>query len=805
MKLRETKSYLSIFFFFLLSLTSYGQQSTVKGKILFDAGEPVSHVSVSIMGTSIRSMSDEDGFYSLQKVPYGIHELQVTSVEIEPKTVRLKVDKAMHNFSITVSRKSDVEIEGVEVEGKTIKREIETSGFAVNVIEMKDAALQNIQTTELLDRSAGVKIRQDGGLGSSMILNLNGLSGNAVRVFIDGVPISNYGRSFSLNSIPPALIERIEVYKGVVPGHLSEDALGGAINVILKKSTKNVISTSYSYGSFNTHQWQANGSYKLNEHLTLRASGFHNYSDNNYKVWGEDILYYDYMGGTTPAGKRINRFHDAYKSTGAKVEFGITGKSWADELFVGGLISDQMKELQHGVSMRMVYGNRHSRQNSKVATLNYKKQDLLIQGLSLAVNGSVSFLERNNIDTVGDRYDWSGNPILNPDGSPVQYARGAEQSNLGKTYSVNDETSILIRSNLSYAVNSAHIFHANFLYNSFRRGVDDLRRDDLWRQFQNTRDLEKNIVSITYENILFNERLRSNFFYKHYFQEILSHEPQRVSGAWTKQETSRAVDYGGYGAAFSFRLFPKIYILASGEKAIRLPSEAELFGNDIENEEANYTLDPEESNNLNLGFNVGPYEINRHSLALNTSLFRRDVKGMIRRAFSADSRDIAYYENLDAVEARGFDAEVVYRYADKFNFIFTASKFNALFNKEFDERGARYTYFREQIRNEPSFKFSGSMRYFLKDIFQRNSKMSFNYGFNYVERFLRDWAGLGGRGLNWIPTQFVHDLGLTYTLPGDNITFSVDVKNIADRQVFDNFKIQRPGRAFYGKVTYSIF
>ncbi len=42
------------------------------------------------------------------------------------------------------------------------------------------------------------------------------------------------GTSLTLNNIPPSMIERIEVYKGVVPVHLGADALGGAVNIVTK-------------------------------------------------------------------------------------------------------------------------------------------------------------------------------------------------------------------------------------------------------------------------------------------------------------------------------------------------------------------------------------------------------------------------------------------------------------------------------------------------------------------------------------------------------------------------------------------
>ena len=135
-------------------------------------------------------------------------------------------------------------------------------------------------------QECGVTVRQDGGLGSAVNYNLNGMSGNSVRIFVDGIPISAYGSSFSLNSIPPSLIERIEVYKGVIPSHLTDDALGGAINVVLKKNMRNSLSASLSYGSFNTYQANLNGRYRDERTgFTLNLSAFHNYSDNDYEVW----------------------------------------------------------------------------------------------------------------------------------------------------------------------------------------------------------------------------------------------------------------------------------------------------------------------------------------------------------------------------------------------------------------------------------------------------------------------------------------------------------------------------------------
>lgn len=61
---------------------------------------------------------------------------------------------------------------------------------------------------------------------------------------------------------------------------------------------------------------------------------------------------------------------------------------------------------------------------------------------------------------------------------------------------------------------------------------------------------------------------------------------------------------------------------------------------------------------------------------------------------------------------------------------------------------------------------------------------------------------LASRNLAIIPMQLVTNLGLSYAFPKHHFTLSLDAKNIFDRQVYDNYGLQKPGRAFYAKLTY---
>lgn len=795
-------------FITILSGTVLAQTATISGQVQTHDGKALSHVTLQLEGTSLTAISDENGTYKLNQVPYGRHKLLITSIEIEPSERTVVVQRPSHVVNISLQLKDETEIEEVVIVGQTEKRKMETSGFAVAVIETGKAALQSIQTNELLDRSAGIRIRQDGGLGSHIHYNINGLSGNAVKIFIDGVPSTNYGSAFSLNSIPPALIERIEVYKGVVPGHLSEDALGGAINVILKKQkSRNSLTTSYSVGSFNTHQWNTAGSFRKSNGFGVDASAFFNYSDNNYEVWGESISFKDYTGATT-LNQRAKRFHDAYRSYGGRINLGYTDVKWADRFMIGGVLSRDYNEVQHGRTMNKPYGNRHTTGNSNVATLAYEKQNVLLEGLSVKVDASYSYLERQLIDTVGWMYDWRGIPLTYPDGSYVTYTSGAE-SGSAKTTALNSDKTLVTRVNLGYEINKNNRLYVNYLYNNFNRGTKDEMQPLGLQLLENTRDLQKQIVSVTYENLAFDEKLRTNVFYKYYFQKTTSKEPYQITASppdygLTRIENNR--NHSGYGLTLSYALRPTLYLLGSGEKAIRLPNANEIFGNVADNLLPPVgELKPEISYNANVGVSLGPYIIEKHLIKLNTSLIYRNTQGMIREGLQSGNNDNTRFENLEDVETKGIDAELIYSYNDKIDASFTISQISSLFNTEFDQNGAPYLFYRTQIRNEPSFKFNVNIAYTMDNVFKRGSNASIYYNINYVKGFLRNWANVGGNNLDYIPTQYANDIGATYTFPSRKITLSVDAKNIFNQQIFDNFGLQKPGRAFYAKMTYTLY
>ncbi|GHA51327.1 TonB-dependent receptor [Salinimicrobium marinum] len=788
----------------LTGLNVFAQTGKLEGNILFKDQSPTINAHLHINEIDAYAVTNWDGYYSFRNIPYGNYTMTISTVEAGTTTVNISINNQSQKKDLILERSVN-NLEEILVEGQSRALQLETQGFAVNVIKTEAASQRNIQTNELLNRSVGIKVRQNGGLGSAVDYNLNGMSGNSIKVFIDGFPISTYGSSFDLNSISPAMIERIEVYKGVVPGELSDDALGGAINVVLKREVNNHLNASLSYGSFNTTQPNLSGMYSAkNSGFYLRASGFYNYSDNDYEVWG-DLVY-----NILPNGRldyiKTKRHNDAYRSIGGVTEIGFKNVKWADNFSVGYNSSDSYNEIQHGLFMTTPYKGRFMEAKANVLSLNYNKSDIL-KGLDLNFRGLYSNRSRVINDTLKWNYNWDGNLSRDLDGNKII------RQDEGPILTTVDREIYTFRGGLKYSVNTNHRFIFNHLFQEVDREDLEEMKTVLQRKFAGTRGLQKNISSLTYELRLFEERLQATIFGKYYQQNVNKMDPvaENQNGEMVRVEKyfEKNSEFSGYGAAFSFEVTPLIRLLTSAEKAIRLPSENETFGDPGENIIENPQLNPEVSNNFNLGFNLGTLTYQRHKVSFSANGFIRDTRDKIMRQTRTNLNDAiesAPNINLGKTKSMGFDAEVNYVLNNNLNVLMNFSKFDTRDNNKYDNNGNVLVNYNKQIPNQPFLTANANVQYTFRNVIQKKSLINLFYNFNYTDEFYSIWnpKDLAGMEAFKIPEQYIQDAGLSYIFPNKDLTLSFDVKNIFNKQAYDNFAVQKPGRAFYFKINYSI-
>ena len=114
-----------------------------------------------------------------------------------------------------------------------------------------------------------------------------------------------------------------------------------------------------------------------------------------------------------------------------------------------------------------------------------------------------------------------------------------------------------LRSGVSYAISKNHRIMLNHVYSGIDRVDSDQLRSVLENTFRGTRDLRKNIVSLTYEVNALDEKLRANVFGKYYQQETINIDPE------INKETNEIVDDitsankvdEGYGFTLSMQYF----------------------------------------------------------------------------------------------------------------------------------------------------------------------------------------------------------------------------------------------------------
>ncbi|MEO0901443.1 MAG: TonB-dependent receptor, partial [Bacteroidota bacterium] len=85
------------------------------------------------------------------------------------------------------------------------------------------------------------------------------------------------------------------------------------------------------------------------------------------------------------------------------------------------------------------------------------------------------------------------------------------------------------------------------------------------------------------------------------------------------------------------------------------------------------------------------------------------------------------------------------------------------------------------------------------------NRLQLFWNVRFVEEFFLFFEDLGDPDeKNIIPSQFLQDFQAEYSIDNGRYNISIAVSNIFDKLAFDNFNIQRPGRAINFKLRYFI-
>ena len=775
------------FLLLLISISAFSQHKTmISGKVLSTEKTTVDFATVYLKGTNYGGTTNEEGIYHLQ-APAGEYTLVVSAIGYKTVEKPVKLMRGERTEMNVVISPQATELDEVVVVSNGVTR-LKRSAF--NAVALDTKALQNStqNLSEALAQAPGMKIRESGGVGSDMQLMMDGFTGKHIKIFIDGVPQEGVGSSFGLNNIPVNYAERIEVYKGVVPVGFGTDAIGGVINIITKKNrNKWFLDASYSYGSFNTHKSYVNFGQTFQSGLTYEINVFQNYSDNNYYV---DTPVKDFTTGAINKKKieHVKRFHDTYHNEAVIGKIGFVDKKWADRLMFGFTYSHMYKDIQTGVRQEVVFGGKYRKGYSIMPSLDYRKRDFFVRGLDVVLTANYNKNMTNNVDTSSYEYNWRGEmrPLRMPGEQSYQNTR-SDNNNWNGTLAAN------------YRIGKAHTFTFNHVINAFRRSNQSLLNEDSEANAI-PKETRKNISGLSYR-LMPTEHWNLSVFGKYYNQFIAG--PVATSSAQDDYiRTTNSVSAMGYGAAGTYFILKSLQAKLSYEKAYRLPTNEEMFG-DEDLETGDISLRPENSDNVNLNLSYNE-TFGKHSVYVEGGLIYRNTKDYIQRNISdlSGGKYGATYVNHGRVETKGYNISVRYGFA---NWVSVGGNFTQMnvrdnvktvtsgTNQESLTYGAR-------MPNLP-YQFANSdVTFYWRNLWKKGNTLSVTYDNLYMHSFPLYSEAVGSESEFVVPTQFSHNLTLSYGIQNGRYNISFECRNLTNEKLYDNFSLQKAGRAFYGKV-----
>ena len=773
------------------------QLPVLSGRVVSADSTAVNFATVYLKGTSYGCSTDDRGIYHL-KAPAGTYDLIVSAVGFKTYEKSITLGKEGKSRYTVILAPSVTEVEEVVVTGSGVSR-IRQSPFNAVALNTKELQNSTKNLSEALSQLPGMKLRESGGVGSDMQLMLDGFSGKHVKIFIDGVPQEGAGTAFDLNNIPVNFAERIEVYKGVVPVGFGTDAIGGVVNIVTNKNRRNWFAdASYSYGSFNTHRSYVNFGQTFKNGFMYEINAFQNYSDNDYYIdnWVREFeIKEDGSVHKFPVDendiKHVRRFNDRFHNEVVMGKLGFVGKKWADRLVLSFSYTNFYKEIQTGVYQEIVFGQKHRKGHSFVPSLEYLKRNFLVKNLDMTVTANYNHNITNNIDTAARAYNWYGQ-YYPTDSRGEQSYQNSESKNTNWNATLN----------LNYRIGKAHFFTFNHVFSDFRRTSRSyVGTSSVLTDFDIPKITRKNISGLSYR-LIPSEKWNVSAFTKYYRQYNEGPVSQSADGVGNYVNLHRTVSSWGYGAAGTYYILKELQAKLSYEKAYRLPTTDELFG-DEDMEAGKTDLKPEKSDNFNFNLSYNLL-LGRHNIYIDGSLIYRNTKDYIKRGLGKHgSTQYGIYENHGHVKTKGYNISLRYAFSRWFNI---GGTYNDIDTRDYEKNWTGNSqqesmHYKVRLPNIP-YRFANiDANFFWHDLFAKGNTLCITYDSFWQHEFPLKWENIGDKGTKaYVPDQFSHNVSLAYSLKNGRYNVSVECRNLTDARLFDNFSLQKAGRAFYFKV-----
>jgi iron complex outermembrane receptor protein len=261
--------------FLLLFLLAYAptraQSGSVTGSVTITDGNPAIGVSLGLKATSLGSIADKSGNYSITNVKPGSYIIRVQMLGLEPQEQSIKVIAGEQVTADFVLRESAATIREVVV---TARRDRYKATLPSETLRLQTPLLEIPQNIQVIT-STVIEDQQLFNMLEGVARNVSGVTmqehwGNYTRMNMRGARVAPFRNGMNVESAwgplseDMSFVERIEFVKGPAGFMLANGDPAGFYNVVTKKPTglpKREISLTY--GSFGTYRATADLDGKL--------------------------------------------------------------------------------------------------------------------------------------------------------------------------------------------------------------------------------------------------------------------------------------------------------------------------------------------------------------------------------------------------------------------------------------------------------------------------------------------------------------------------------------------------------------
>lgn len=228
---------------FVLLSEGVSAQGTLKGKITDSQNLSLPGASILLRGTTIGSVSNQNGEFSILNINEGTYDLVVSYLGYSPLSQTIKI---LNGETTVVNLKlAETTFEGKEfiVFGDRLKGQAralnqqKNNANITNIVSSDQIGrFPDANIGDALKRIPGITMQNDQGEARNIIIRGMAPQLNSVTLNGERLPSAEGdNRNVQMDLIPSDMIQTIEVNKAVLP-YMDADAIGGSVNLVTRQA-----------------------------------------------------------------------------------------------------------------------------------------------------------------------------------------------------------------------------------------------------------------------------------------------------------------------------------------------------------------------------------------------------------------------------------------------------------------------------------------------------------------------------------------------------------------------------------------